>query len=201
MSLDNIVKKIIDEAQKTAEAVNNGADKELDRFRAELSSEEKELKGDANKKAKADAAEIIRRKKSSANLEGRKRILGQKEMILNEVFVEAKEKLLNLPVNEYLELLETLVVEYGATGDEIIMFSEDDASRLKSELKAWTKELNEKLKKKGLKGEITVSNESREIEGGLILSKGRTEINISFEVLLSELRLSLEGEIMNILFG
>jgi V/A-type H+/Na+-transporting ATPase subunit E len=201
MSLDNIVKKIIDEAQKTVMAVSNGADKELDRFRAELSNEEKDLKGDANKKAKADVAEIIRRKKSSANLEGRKRILGQKEMILNEVFVEAKEKLLNLPVNEYLELLETLVVEYGATGDEIIMFSEDDASRLKSEMKAWTKELNEKLKKKGLKGETTVSNETREIEGGLILSKGRTEINLSFEVLLSELRLSLEGEIMNILFG
>ncbi len=42
MSLDNIVKKILDEAQKTAVAVSNGADKELDRFRAELSSEEKE---------------------------------------------------------------------------------------------------------------------------------------------------------------
>jgi len=201
MSLDNIVKKILDEAQKTAVAVSNGADKELDRFRAELSSEEKELKGSADRKAEADTAEIVRRKVSSANLEGRKRILGQKEMILNEVFVEAKERLLNLPVNEYLELLEALVVEYGATGDEIVMLNKEDASRLSSELKAWTKELNEKLKKKGLKGETSVSKETREIQGGLILSKGRTEINLSFEVLLSELRLSLEGEVMKVLFG
>ena len=201
MSLDNIVKKIIDEAQKAADAVNSGADKQLDRFRAELSSEENELKGDANKKAQTDAAEIIRRKISSANLEGRKRILGKKEMILKEVFIEAKDKLLNLPVNEYLQLLETLVVEYSVTGDEIILLSEDDASRLKNELNTWTKELNEKLKNKNLKGETTVSNETREIDGGLVLSKGRTEINLSFEVLLSELRLSLEGDIMNVLFG
>jgi len=201
MSLDNIVKKIIDEAQKTAGIVNKRADEELERLKAEFTNDAKKLKSEAQKKAEADAAEIIRRKISSANLEGRKRILGQKEMILNEVFVEAKEMLRKLPEDKYLGLLETLVVEYGITGDEIVMLSLDDASRLKNKLKAWTKEVNDKLKKKDLKGEVKVSDETREIEGGLVLSKGRTEINLSHEVLLSEQRLLLEGELTKILFG
>jgi V/A-type H+-transporting ATPase subunit E len=201
MSLDNIVKKIMDEAQKTADGVSRGADEELDRLRDRFSGEEKQLRDDAVKKAKADAEEIVRRKVSSARLEGRKRVLGQKEMILNEVFAEAKEGLLNLPEDKYLDLLSELVVSHGAAGDEVIMLSPVDASRLKGKLKAWNKDLNDKLKKAGLKGEVKVADETRDIEGGLVLSKGRTEMNLSLDVLLSELRLILEGELMETLFG
>lgn len=201
MSLDNIVKKIIDEAQKTAVVASKGADEELDRLRAKFTGEEKRLKEEAKKRAEADAAEIIRRKVSSARLEGRKRVLGQKEMILNEVFAEAKDGLLNLPVDQYLDLLTELVVKHCASGDEVVMLSTEDASRLKDKLKAWSGDLNKKLKKEGLKGEVNISDETREIEGGLVLSKGRTEINLSLDVLLSELRLTLEGELMETLFG
>ncbi len=201
MSLDNIVKKIIDEAQKTAAVVGKEADEELDRLRGKLTGEEKQLRDDAKKRAEADAAEIMRRRVSSARLEGRKRILGQKEMILNEVFAEAKEDLLKLPADKYLDLLTELAITHCAEGDEVVMLSKEDASRLVDKLKAWNKDLNDKLKKKGLKGEVVVSDETREIEGGLVLSKGRTEINLSLDVLLSELRLTLEGELMEILFG
>ncbi|MBN1572609.1 MAG: V-type ATP synthase subunit E [Deltaproteobacteria bacterium] len=201
MSLDNIVKKIIDEARKTADGVNKGADEELDRLRGKFSSEERQLKDDAVKRAKVDAEEIVRRRVSSARLEGRKRVLGQKEMILNEVFTEAKNGLLNLPEDRYLNLLTELVVKHGAVGDEVIMLSPKDASRLKGNLKAWNNDLNERLKKEGFKGEVRVTDETRDIDGGLVLSKGRTEINLSLDVLLSELRLTLEGELMEILFG
>lgn len=201
MSLDNIVKKIIDESQKAANGVHKEADEEVGRLRAKFTTEEKRLKDEAKRKAEAEAAEIVRRRVSSARLEGRKRVLGQKEMILNEVFAEAKGDLLNLPVEQYLDLLTELVVKNSTSGDEMVMLSADDASRLKGKLKTWSADLNKRLKKEDLKGEVTVSNETREIEGGVVLSKGRTEINLSLDVLLSELRLTLEGELMETLFG
>lgn len=201
MSLEKIVNKIMTEATDTAKVITERAEGELKKLDTELKVEESELKGSAEKAARSDAAEIIRRKASSARLEGRKRVLGEKEMILGEVFAEAKERLLSLPDDKYLELLKGFVLKYASSGDETIMLSATDQKRLKGKLSAWEKELNGGLKDKGISGSLKVSDETRDIVGGLVLSKGRTEINLSLDVLLSEMRLVLEGELTEILFG
>lgn len=201
MSLEKIVNKIMTEATDTAKVVTERADGELKKLSTELKSEENELKDNAIKTAKSESVEIIRRKSSSARLEGRKRVLGEKEMILAQVFAEAKERLLGLSDDRYLELLTGFVLKYASSGDEIIMLSATDLKRLKGKLTAWEKELNGGLKEKGLTANVKVSDETRDIVGGLVLSKGRTEINLSLDVLLSEMRLSLEGKLTGILFG
>jgi V/A-type H+-transporting ATPase subunit E len=201
MSLENIVKKIMAEAQDTANVIQERGGRELEKSREVLATEEKGLIDDSRKGAEAEAEEIIRRRVSSTRLEGRKRVLGEKEMILGEVFAEAKDRLVGLPEDEYLALLKRLVIENSVSGDEVVILSAKDKTRLKGKLAGWVKEINDELKKAGRAGAVVVSDEKRDIEGGLVLSKGRTEMNLSLEVLFSELKLTLEGELMNILFG
>jgi V/A-type H+-transporting ATPase subunit E len=200
MSLENIVEKILSEARDTVQVIDGKAEEDIEKLRARLDTEERKLTEDAKKRAEAEAEEILSRRTSSALLEGRKRVLGAKESILNEVFAEAKMKLLGLPDDEYLKLLTDLAVAYCAYGDEIVMLSPSDKKRLSKKLKGWVTSINTALKEKKLPGKVGVSDETRDIEGGIVLSRGRTEINLSLDVLLGELRYEMEGRLTEILF-
>ncbi|MBN1880695.1 MAG: V-type ATP synthase subunit E [Deltaproteobacteria bacterium] len=200
MSLENIVEKILSEAASTVKVIDGKAEEDVERLRTRLDADQRELDEDAKKRSEDEAEEIVRRQTSSARLEGRKRVLAAKESIINEVFAEAKAKLHGLPDDEYLKLLSGLAVNHCASGDEIIMLSPSDNKRLSKKLKTWTSSINAALKEKKLPGKVDVSNETRNIEGGIVLSKGRTEINLSLDVLLGELRYELEGRLTEILF-
>jgi len=200
MSLENIVKKIRTEAEETIRVIDGGARENIEKLQARLDAEERRLNEEAEKMAEAETEEILNRRTSSALLEGRKRVLAAKESILNEVFAAAKAKLLELPDDEYLKLLTSLAVAHSVSGDEVVMLSPSDKKRLSKSLKTWAGSINDALKKKKIPGKVTVSDETRNIEGGIVLSKGRTEINLSLDVLLGELRYELEGRLTGILF-
>lgn len=201
MTLENIVNKIIGEANETVKVIEERTEGELEKMRRTLEREEKELNDLAVKDAKTEAEKVIMRRVSSARLEGRKRILGIKEMILNETFIEARDKLKTLPDDKYLELLKGFVLEYASTGNEIISLSPFDLKRLKNKLEAWVKGVNGELKEKGLSGNMKVSDATRDIVGGLVLSEGKTEMNLDFDIILQEMRFLLEGGLTEILFG
>jgi len=200
MSLENIVEKILSEARDTVRVIDGKAEEDIGKLRTRLDAEERKLNEDARKQAESESEEIIRRRTSSARLEGRKRVLAAKESVINEVFAEAKTRILNLPDDEYLKLLAGLAVAHCTSGDEAVMLSPSDKKRLSKKLKGWATSINTALKEKKLPGKVGVSDETRSIEGGIVLSKGRTEINLSLDVLLGELRYELEGRLTEILF-
>jgi V/A-type H+-transporting ATPase subunit E len=200
MSVENIVKKILDEAQTAARSINEKAQRDLEKMTSELDREEKELREASRKKTESEAEEIIKRRVSSARLEGRKRILGEKDMIVGEVYAEARGRILGLAEDRYLDFLRKLVVSYSAGGNEKVMLSQKDLVRFKGKLPQWEKELNGEASKKSKGSSIALSSETRNIEGGLVLSQGRTEINLSVDVILAETKYILEGEVTGILF-
>ena len=59
---------------------------------------------------------------------------------------------------------------------------------------------NEFLSTKGKTAQLTVSSDTREISGGLILKAGSIEINCSFETLLRFRREELAADVSDILF-
>lgn len=201
MSVENIVKKILDDAQTEARSIAERGEREAGKLTLEFDREEKELKEAALKKTRSEADEIVKRRVSSARLEGRKRVLGEKDMIMGEVYADVKERILALPDDKYLDFLKKLVVTNGVGGDETIMFSPKDSTRFKGKLPQWEKDVAQEAKNQGKKGIITISSETRSIEGGLVLSQGRTEINLSLDVILGEAKYTLEGEVTRILFG
>jgi V/A-type H+/Na+-transporting ATPase subunit E len=201
MSVENIVKKILDEAQTDARSIAQKAEREAARLSAQRNREETEIREAATKKIEIEAQEIVKRRASSARLEGRKRILGEKDMIVGEVYAEVKERILSLPEDSYLDFLKRLAINYCAGGDERIMLSAKDIVRFKGKLAQWEKDVARATQEQGKKGTITVSSVTRNIEGGLVLSRERTEVNLDITLILNETRYDLEGEVTNILFG
>jgi vacuolar-type H+-ATPase subunit E/Vma4 len=201
MSVENIVKKILDEAQADARSIAQKSERELARLSLELDREEEEIREAAGKRVETEAEEVVKRRASSARLEGRKRILGEKDMIVGEVYAEVKERILSLPEDGYLDFLKRLAIKHCAGGDERIMLSPKDIARLKGKLPELERDVARATQEQGKKGTITVSSVTRDIEGGLVLSQGRTEVNIGLAVILDETQYDLEGEVTGILFG
>jgi V/A-type H+/Na+-transporting ATPase subunit E len=199
MSVENIAKKIIDEAQSSVRSIDEKAERDISRTASELDRQLKELKDRARRQTEAEAQEVIKRRISSARLEGRKRILGEKEMILGEIYAEARERILALPEDKYLGFLKTLAAAHSVGGKETVMLSQKDLARLKGKLPQWEKEMAQEVQKKWKDSSITVSTETRDIEAGLVLSQGRTEINLSLDVILAEAKYILEGEVTGVL--
>jgi V/A-type H+/Na+-transporting ATPase subunit E len=199
MSVENIAKKILDEAQIGVRSIDEKAERDLARTTSELDRQEQELKDRAKRQIEIESQEVIKRRISSARLEGRKRILGEKEMILGEIYAESRERILALPEDKYLDFLKKLVITHCTGGQEKVILSQKDLTRLKAKLVAWEKELGQEAKKKWKDSSITVSDETRDIDGGLVLSQGRTEINLSLDVIIAETKYVLEAAVTGVL--
>src|SRR4030042_4621485 len=126
MSVENIAKKIIDEAQSAVRSIDEKAERDISRRASELDRQVQELKDRARRQTETEADEVVKRRVSSARLEGRKRILGEKEMILGEIYAEARGRILALPEDKYLGFLKKLVVTHGLGGQGKVILSRKD---------------------------------------------------------------------------
>ena len=142
----------------------------------------------------ADTAEREERLASVAQLEARKLELAAKQEMLQKAFDKALERLLTLPEEQYIVLLSELAVKAARTGREQVILSQKDRTRYGKQA---VTAANEKL---GDKGHLTLSQESRPIKGGLILSDGDVEVNGTFETLVRLQRGALDREVAKVLF-
>ena len=113
--------------------------------------------------------------------------------MLSKAYDLALEKLVNLPDKEYVNLLADLAVKASSTGREAVIFSQKDRARYG---KAVVTKANEKLGD----GHLTMSEQSRPIQGGLILSDGDVEVNCTFETLVRLQRGEMDREVAKVLF-
>ncbi len=196
-SQDNIIKRITDEARKEADSVlaeANAKVKELlSASEAETNAEIERVEHDAETKA----AELRRRRLAVAEMEARKDVLAQKQAILDEAFAGALSRLSELPDSEIEKLLTPLVVEEAEGSEALIVPGKNRALYEKSLLHS----LNKALKKAGKQGKLTLSEQSGNFAGGLVLVSDVLEKNISFEALLRGVREESEKAIGELLFG
>ena len=162
---------------------------------------------------------------STAQMECRKAVLAAKQDVIEEAFQAAHKKLLDLPREEYVAFLADLAVQASATGKEKLIFSAPDRAQVG---KAVVMAANEKLagaaaprlpdasssKTKAMlnkviagasaalsgAGMLTLSEETRPMDGGFILSDGAVEVNCTFDTLIRLQRGALAGEVAKVLF-
>lgn len=127
-----------------------------------------------------------------AQLECRKELLAAKQEVIDASFALALEKLLSLPEDKYVELLVRLACQAAPSGKGTLIFSQTDRDRVGS---AVILAANEKLG-----GSLTLSGETRPINGGFVLSDGRVEVNCSFETLVRLQKAELTGKVTGVLF-
>ncbi len=224
--LEKITQRIAADAQAEADALLAQAQAEADAIAAEWEEQARKESADILSRGESNAAERAARLESVAQLEGRKLLLSAKQEMIGKAFGRALEKLLTLPREEYIELLAALCAKAAVTGKEEVVFSPKDSVKVGKRVVAranellakgvapklpeeWTESAAGAVLDKVLTagsailagtGMLTLSEETRPIQGGFILCSGGVEINCAFDTLVRLARPQLERQVAQILF-
>lgn len=183
---DAEAKKIIDAASKQAE------EKRAESFKAALSEYEKLMQA-----GNAECEDILSGSRRIAEMEAKKSVLSVKQEMISAVFDAAREEIVNMPRDKYTQFLARMAAEAAASGmEEIVLNARDKAEVGKSVCKA----ANELLSAKGTPGKLTVSEDTADISGGVIVRFGGIETNCSIDALIRQRRSGLSTEVAAALF-
>ena len=129
-----------------------------------------------------------------AKMEGRKAVLALKQDMVAESFDRACDQLVNLPAAEYGTFLAKLAVKASVTHDEEVVLNARDRKALGDKvIEAANKALGG--------GKLTLSRETGNFKGGLILRRGIIEANCTAELLVDLCREEMAAELAGVLFG
>ena len=207
---------IEEQAREKAQTIRNGFVEQVQRESAAILS-----------RGEKAAAERLERLESAAQLERRKLELAARQQVLGEAFDKALDDLCRLSEQDYIDLLASLAAGAAVSGREQLIFSEADRARVGKQV---VMAANERLVKGAVPalpdslgegkvgafldkviqttaakvtgtGMLTLSEQTRPIRGGFVLSDGEVEVNCTFETLVRVRREKLEKEVADILFA
>ena len=194
MSVESIVERIRSDGKTEAEAIlaagkrkaeetENGAKAEAERLRRETES-------DVEKRAAAVAAHFA----ATARLDVKKIMLAARKKAVENVYAEAKKRLIDLGEEETLTLFNRLLCLYAEEGDAVIFA---DGFRYTEGVKLLPVFAEKKLK--------AVADGAAfagvKIDGGLYLAGKTADKDLSFDALLKADREENESRIAAELFG
>lgn len=183
---DAEAKKILDAAAKQAEEIRAAS------FKAALSEYEKLMQA-----GNAECEDILSGSRRIAEMEAKKSVLSVKQEMISAAFDAAREEIVNMPRDKYTQFLARMAAEAAASGmEEIVLNARDKAEVGKAVCKA----ANELLSAKGTPGKLTVSEDTADISGGVIVRFGGIETNCSIDALIRQRRSGLSTEVAAALF-
>ena len=185
--IEKITARIEKDSQAEIEQVLQEANEKAEQIQAEYKQKAAAAKAEAEEAARQAGQRRLSQLESSARMEAKSVVLAAKQACLDDAFDKALEALKALPEDQYIDLLAALAKKASRTGNEEIILSAGDKQRV-------GKQVAEKAK-------LKLSNETREMVGGLTLRDGNVEVNCAFETQLRVLRESMAAEVANILFA
>ena len=190
--LDKMISQILEEADAAAsqkeadaasraEAILSEAEKEAEILKTEI--EEKELAGYESRHRLADE-----QKRRTA-------LLLAKQEIISDTIEKAYQKFCSMETEAYFEVIAKMIRKFALPKEGEILFSEKDLGRMPEGFRA---EIARAAKEKG--GSLTVSGETRRMEGGFALVYGGVEENCSFRALFDSRKDELQDKVNRLLF-
>ncbi len=220
--IEKITQKIQSDCQSDIALIQGDAQSQVAQIQADIAKEIAAQHAEILAKGQLRAQERQARLLSAAQMEAKKLELGAKQDVIGEAFDSAIHLLATLDDPDYIALLTRLAVRASTTGNEALIFSQKDRARVGKQV---VMAANEALASSAipelpaaLKGSkignligtaaaklsgnasLTLSEETRDMEGGFILSDGDVEVNCAFDTLVRLQRDALEGEVAAILF-
>lgn len=151
---DDSVKQILADAKENAQQIIAAAKEKAEKEMAK-----------SDKAVQEEKEKIFSKQISGAEMDAKKAILAQKQAILAEIIKEAEDRLVALNDESYAEVIGQMLDNMDKSlGTEVIV-SEKDKARLADVISA--------------KG-FTLSDNSADINGGIIIKNGDIEYNYSF---------------------
>lgn len=191
--LEKIVQQIQSEAQQAADNVIAQAKTEA----AEIVNKAKEEAAlqiaSIEAQSKTDEGNILSAGKSAAALQIRRAVLEAKQEIIGEMIEKIQKSIYDLPDDKYFALILKMVTKYALPERGEILFNASDLKRLPSDF-------SDNIAKAAPAG-LTISKETRKIDGGFVLIYGGVEENCSFEALFYAARETLQDKVQKLLFS
>lgn len=194
--LEKILNSIDDEATLLAEKTIVEA-----QLKAEEILAQAKLKAQKEAEAIAEAAElevarIEKRATSQMELQSRELLLKAKCEMIAQTIDKARDVLKALPDEDYFKVMERLFERHMQPKKGELIFSAADLKRLPSGFKSSITKLAESIG-----GEVEISEQTRDLDGGFVLSYGDIEENCSFEALFGSKHELLRDKVNEILFS
>ena len=191
--LDKIINQIQLDADNTTQGIKAKSEAQCTALLNEAEAEAQAIlakgKADADKKYN----DIIKRAESAANLEERKITLLAKQDIIKSMISNALKNILNLPEDQYFELIYKLIEKYSLNSEGVISFNKTDLSRLPADFAEKANLIS--------KGKLSLSETSAEIDGGFILTYGGVDVNCSISSLINDNSEKISDSVAQLLFA
>ena len=194
--IEKIAARIEADAKAEIEALNAETEAQCAAISAEAQAKAAEAYEKRMAKGRAECEVRVQRLGATADMEARKAILAFKQEMVGEAFAKAVDAIVNLPKEEYIEFLASQAAAASSNGYEELVFSQRD----QAVAKAAAKRANAILQEKGKEAHLSVSSETADIPGGLILRHGDIEVNCAADTLVGLYRNRLAGQVAGILF-
>ncbi|MEM1484050.1 V-type ATP synthase subunit E family protein [Oscillospiraceae bacterium PP1C4] len=191
--LEKIVKQIQDEVQQAADIAIAQAKADAAKIDEQAKADGAAQSAAITAQAKADAQNCLAAAKSAAALATRRAVLSAKQQIISSMIVEAQKSFYELPDDQYFALILKMVERFSLPQSGEIVFSASDLKRLPFGFEA--------ALAKAAQGTLTISKETRTIDGGFILVYGGVEENCSIEALFYAARERLQDKVQQLLFA
>ena len=195
--IEKITDRILSEAREEAEAIKAEASAKAEEILADYEGQAKETYEARMESGKKEAADAADRKIRAAGLQSRKDVLAAKQEMIEAAYAAAKETILNMPEAEYIEFLAEKASRASVSGTEQIALNEADQKKIGDAL---VKAANEKLAAAGKKAELSLSQETAAITGGLFLREKDISVNCSIDSLMAICREELDVKVSKVLF-
>ncbi len=192
--VEKITARIDQYASADVAVIAKDAEEKAAAIRAKYQAEADDAAKKAEDAGAKAAAQRLERLEGAAKMDAKKMILSAKQDCLDQAFAKAHKALLALPEEKYVDLLARMAVKASSTGREELLLNSRDQKKVGAEV---VKKAN--ALKKGV--ELTLSKDTRDMEGGLTLRDGNVEVNCSFETQLRILREDMAAELAGILFS
>lgn len=186
---EQIIQKILLDAQTVAQKKINSASMKAEEIISKANATAEEELNEAKALADKNADLYLSRNATAASMEQKRRFLGAKQQMINDVYSVVLDKLSAMNKQDYLSLVTSKIKKYAEKGDEVVI--SENAPFGADELLACDvcKALSLTAVKTGKFG------------GGIVLRNSTCDKSLTFDTLVEELRNSTEAEVAVKLFN
>ena len=216
--LDKIIERILTDAKENARMILEEAQRDCRAAAEEHAARAEARRDEIAAKAEAECEAIVAGAKSAAATTTRDIMLTKRAALIDRAFDEAKKELRSTAFGKYPELLGALLtsalIEVARSADatakygdeptefdiyEVIFNAEDRAAYGESVVESVRRDVQRHIGAERA-ARLTLSGETANIDGGVILRYGNIEANCSLSMLMAQMRKELEGKVTQTLF-
>lgn len=194
-NIESIVKKIADDAKLSAEQKIAEAQQEAQQIVSDYQAQADKIMQDAQAQAQKQASVIAERVESQSGLIRRNLMLQYKREAIEQAFQKSLEVLCAQDADKQVTLLSDAAVKY-LSADAKVILNEKDKAAFGEKL---VSDISRKLQAANKNYSVSLSADAGSMQGGMILAEGSIETNLSYEILVKNIRDELEGEVAKVL--